>query len=98
MKKLLAVASLLLAASLATASAETWPQRPVRVIVGFSPGGPTDLVARLIGQDDQGRRAQGGVVRRLCDRSISGRFGAADAARIEPRSACQMLLHLAEFQ
>jgi tripartite-type tricarboxylate transporter receptor subunit TctC len=50
MKKLLAFAGLFLAASLATAAAETWPDRPVRVIVGFSPGGPTDLVARLISQ------------------------------------------------
>ncbi len=50
MKKLLAIALLLLAASLATAAAEIWPARPVRVIVGFSPGGPTDLVARLISQ------------------------------------------------
>ncbi|HEY2533016.1 MAG TPA: tripartite tricarboxylate transporter substrate binding protein [Xanthobacteraceae bacterium] len=50
MKKLFAFASLLLAANLATAAAETWPDRPVKVIVGFSPGGPTDLVARLISQ------------------------------------------------
>jgi tripartite-type tricarboxylate transporter receptor subunit TctC len=50
MKKLLTFASIFLAVSLATAGAETWPQRPVRVIVGFSPGGPTDLVARLISQ------------------------------------------------
>jgi tripartite-type tricarboxylate transporter receptor subunit TctC len=50
MKKLLAFASLFLAATLASAAAETWPERPVKVIVGFSPGGPTDLVARLISQ------------------------------------------------
>jgi tripartite-type tricarboxylate transporter receptor subunit TctC len=50
MKKLLTFAVLFFAASLATAAAETWPQRPVRVIVAFSPGGPTDLVARLISQ------------------------------------------------
>jgi len=50
MKKLLAFAALFFAASLATAAAETWPDRPVRVIVGFSAGGPTDLVARLISQ------------------------------------------------
>src|SRR5689334_2187682 len=29
--------------------AETWPVRPVRIIVGFPPGGAAEIVARIIG-------------------------------------------------
>jgi tripartite-type tricarboxylate transporter receptor subunit TctC len=45
------VASALLAmASLGSASALDYPTRPVRFVVGFPPGGATDILARLIGQ------------------------------------------------
>ena len=33
----------------ALAQNEEWPKRPVTVIVGFSPGGTTDIIARTIG-------------------------------------------------
>ena len=33
----------------ATACAQGYPNKPIRMIVGFPPGGGTDVVARVIG-------------------------------------------------
>jgi tripartite-type tricarboxylate transporter receptor subunit TctC len=43
-------AALLVLTGVAPASAQTYPNRSVRVVVGFPAGGPTDVIARLVSQ------------------------------------------------
>jgi len=58
MKEFLIALSLALASSLGVA-AETWPARPVRIIVPFPPGSSPDLVARMLAKDPADRPRDG---------------------------------------
>jgi len=52
MKKLLVTScALAVSATVFGALAQSYPTKPLRMVVHFPPGGPTDLVARLIGQE-----------------------------------------------
>jgi tripartite-type tricarboxylate transporter receptor subunit TctC len=87
MKKYFALALLSLAASFAgavaqTAAAETWPDRPVKMIVGFAPGGPTDLFARLIAQKLSEQTGKNFYVENIS--GAGGNVGAVKAAQSTP--------------
>ena len=43
-------AGLLLAWSACAAWGQAWPNKPIRMVVAFPPGGPTDIVSRVIAQ------------------------------------------------
>jgi tripartite-type tricarboxylate transporter receptor subunit TctC len=56
-----------------------WPTKPVRVIVPYPPGGPTDIVARLVGQRLQDRTKQSFVIDNRA--GAGGNLGAEAAAK-----------------
>jgi tripartite-type tricarboxylate transporter receptor subunit TctC len=84
MKKHLGLALALLLASLGIASAAetSWPTRPVKLIVAFAPGGPTDIFARLIGQKLAEAAGQNFYVENL--RGAGGNIGTGRAAQSAP--------------
>ena len=84
MKNIL-VRSLVLAAawSLACASfAQEWPTRPVRIVVPFAPGGPVDIIARIIGAKLSDTFGQQFVVENRT--GAGGNIGAAVVAKSPP--------------
>jgi tripartite-type tricarboxylate transporter receptor subunit TctC len=66
----------------AAAQAQSWPQKPVRFIVPFAPGGATDIAARLLGQKLQEMWGQTVVIENRG--GAAGGIGAAEAARAAP--------------
>src|SRR3954468_2184729 len=64
------------------ARAESWPTRPVRLVVPFPPGGPADAIGRLLGE----RLAAGWGQAVLIDNrgGAGGNIGAEIVARAAP--------------
>ena len=66
----------------ASASAQSWPQKPVRFIVPFPPGGATDISARLLGEKLTQIWGQQVIIENRG--GAGGGVGAAEAARAAP--------------
>jgi tripartite-type tricarboxylate transporter receptor subunit TctC len=78
----LAAGAAALPAALRFARAQSFPSRPVRIIVGFPAGGATDTMARLVAQGAQGRLGQNVIVEN--QGGAGGTIGARLAAMAEP--------------
>jgi tripartite-type tricarboxylate transporter receptor subunit TctC len=66
----------------ASAFAQSWPQKPVRFIVPFPPGGATDISARLLGEKLTAIWGQTVLIENRG--GAGGGVGAAEAARAAP--------------
>src|SRR3989442_2131040 len=64
------------------AAAQSWPQKPVRFIVPFAPGGATDIAARMLGEKLSQLWGQSVVIENRA--GAGGALGAAEAARAAP--------------
>jgi len=80
MRKVWALVLLALVAT--SAAAQSWPQKPVKFIVPFPPGGATDISARLLGEKLSQIWGQSVVIENRG--GAGGGVGAAEAARAAP--------------
>jgi tripartite-type tricarboxylate transporter receptor subunit TctC len=71
------------------AMAQTWPARPVRIIVTFSPGGSSDIVARLVAIPLQAELGQAMIVDNRP--GAGGTIGGLEAASAPPDGYTLML-------
>jgi tripartite-type tricarboxylate transporter receptor subunit TctC len=82
MKRIIAAGLLAAAASLSTATEQPYPQRPVRLIVPYAPGGSADIAARLV-SDAWAKRLGGTIV--VDNRAgAGGNIGVDAVAKAQP--------------
>src|SRR5712691_1195277 len=91
MKKPPAIAVAFLAASIASAAAQTYPSRPVTIVVPFPAGGPTDALARVLAERMRGALGQSVIVENPT--GAGGTIGTARAARAAPDGYTVILGH-----
>lgn len=80
--KTLAAAGLALLAALPAWGQAAWPDRPIRVVLPFPPGGPSDMVMRLAAEKMQAALKQSIVID--SKPGAGGNLGAAEVARSTP--------------
>ncbi len=82
MKSIARLSAVLLLATTSLAHAQAWPNKPIKYIVNFAPGGTTDILARMLGPKLSEALGQPVVVENKPGQA--GSVGAAEVARAAP--------------
>ena len=90
--RILFAAGTLLTCVTASVHAQTYPTKPVRLVVGFTPGGGTDMVARLLAQKLVDAMGQPFVVENRA--GATGMIGAKMVATSAPDGYTLLLAHV----
>ena len=83
------------AASMGSASAADYPTRPVKWVVGYPPGGATDIIARLIGQRLSERLGQQFVIENKP--GAGNNIGTESVVNAEPDGYTVLLVNPANY-
>ncbi|MFO1311967.1 MAG: tripartite tricarboxylate transporter substrate binding protein BugD [Burkholderiales bacterium] len=86
------LAGLALAAAASLAAAETFPDKPITIVVPFAAGGPTDTVARLVAQAMTGNLKQQVIVENTG--GAGGTIGANRVAKAKNDGYTLLLHHI----
>jgi tripartite-type tricarboxylate transporter receptor subunit TctC len=71
------VAAIAWAAAIAPAQAQSWPTRPINLVVPYAAGGPVDTIARILGA-----RMSETLGQQIIIENVGGAGGMSGAARI----------------
>jgi len=92
MKSLLALLSTSLVMATTSVAAQSYPTRPVTVIVPFAAGGPTDIIARIVGEYYSKTLGQQFVIENLA--GAGGTTGITRGAQAKPDGYTIMMGHM----
>ena len=92
MKRFVAALAAVLALSVIPAGAQNYPTRPVTIIVPFAAGGPTDIIARIVGEYYSKSLGQQFIVENIA--GAGGTTGITRGAQARPDGYTIMMGHM----
>lgn len=92
MKKLTLIAAAMLGLMAGASAQDAYPQRPITMIVPFAAGGPTDVVARIVGDHMSRTLGQQVIVENVV--GVGGTTGITRGAQAQPDGYTIMMGHM----